>query len=58
MAEPAEKDKPRGRTESLHDYLTRKGIKCACKMCREERKQLERTNNSSLLLDSPTDTNS
>ncbi len=58
MAEPAEKDKPRGRNESLHDYLTRKGIKCACKVCREERKQLERTNNSSLILGDTTDINS
>lgn len=58
MAPPSEANRPRGHNETLHDYLTRKGIKCACKVCREERKRLERDNNSVLVLDSPTDSDS
>lgn len=45
---------PRGPKEGLHDYLTRKGIKCFCKPCRSK---YERDNNSTLVLDSPTDSN-
>lgn len=28
---------PRARNESLHDFFTRKGLKCFCKNCKKER---------------------
>lgn len=52
---PPVEENPRGPREGLHDYLTRKGIQCFCKPCRSKR---ERDNNSTLVLDSPTDSNS
>lgn len=36
-------------SESLHDYLTRKGLTCGCKACRERRKE-EAINKQEILL--------
>ncbi len=39
----------RARGEGLHDYLTRKNIKCWCRKCRDGLKQQALENNLSLI---------
>jgi hypothetical protein len=43
------KKSDRGRNENLHDYLTRKGIKCFCRKCVADRKREAMANNEKLL---------
>lgn len=43
------KKSDRGRNESLHDYLTRKNIKCFCRQCVAANKKASDANNEKLL---------
>lgn len=49
---PAKKPLPadlRKRNESLHDYLTRRSIKCPCRNCRQVQKMAAEAANETLL---------